>query len=46
MKRVIGYGLFWASGGMVTAMLLENLFIQILLVILFILIGYRLYCFR
>lgn len=43
MKRVIGFGLFWVSGGMVINMLIDNLFIKILIVLLCILIGYRLY---
>ncbi len=46
MKRVIGFGLFWASGGMVVNMLLDKLFVQVLIAILCVLIGYRLYCFR
>lgn len=46
MKRVIGFGLFWAAGGMVVNMLLDGQFVQILSVILCVLIGYRLYCFR
>lgn len=44
MRRVIGFGLFWVAGGMVINMLIDSLFAQILVVLLCILIGYRLYC--
>ncbi len=46
MKRVIGYGLFWAAGGMVLNMLLDSMFIQVLIAIFLVLLGYRLYCFK
>lgn len=44
MKRVAGFALFWIAVGMVIDMLLPNLFVQILCAVLFILIGYELYC--
>lgn len=43
MKRVTGFVLFWIAVGMVVNMLLPNLFVQILIIILCILIGYELY---
>lgn len=43
MKRAIGYGCFWAAGGFVIDMMLNNLFVQILCAVLCVLIGYRLY---
>lgn len=43
MKRVVGFVLFWIAAGMVINMLLPNLFVQILFILLFILIGYELY---
>jgi hypothetical protein len=44
MKRIIGFALFWVAAGMVINMLLDSLFIQILIIILLILVGYKLYC--
>ncbi len=44
MRRVVGFGLFWFSGGMVFNMLLPNLFVEILCAALFVLAAYELFC--
>lgn len=46
MKRIIGFGMFWMSGGMIINMLLDGQFVQILTATLCLLVGYRLYCFK
>lgn len=44
MKRIIGFALFWVAVGMVINMLLDSLFVQILIIILLVLAGWKLYC--
>ncbi len=44
MRRVIGFALFFMAVGMVIMMLLPNLFVEILFVIVFLLLGYNFFC--
>ena len=44
MKRVLGFALFWMALGMFFMMLLPNLVCGVILTVLFLIIGYRLFC--
>ncbi len=44
MRKVIGFALFFIAIGMVLMMFLQNLFVGILLVIAFLLLGYNFFC--
>lgn len=44
MKRVFGFALFWMALGMFLMMLLPNLVCGVILTVLFLIIGYRLFC--
>lgn len=44
MKKVIGFILFWIAVGMVLGLLIKNAFILFLLIALFLVIGYHLFC--
>jgi len=43
MKRVIGYTLFWIAVGMLLKLFIRSVFIELLLIFLFLLIGYNLF---
>ena len=45
MRRVIGFALFFIAVGMVTMMLLQNVFVGVLIVFLFLLLGYNFFCY-
>ncbi len=44
MKRLIGFTLFWIAVGMLLMLLIHNIFIGILLIAVFLLAGYNLFC--
>ena len=44
MKKVCGFALFWMAVGMFIMMLLPNLASGVILIILFLGAGYRLFC--
>ena len=44
MRRVIGFALFFVAVGMVLMMILPNLFVEILFVMAFLLLGYNFFC--
>ena len=44
MKKVCGFALFWIAIGMFIMMLLPNLVIGVILIIVFLVAGYRLFC--
>lgn len=44
MRRVIGFALFFVAMGMVIMMLLPNIFVGVVLVIIFLLLGYNMFC--
>ena len=43
MKRLVGYTLFWIAAGMAFALFIESIFIQIVIIMLLMLIGYNLF---
>ena len=45
MKRVLGFALFWMALGMFIMMLLPNLVWGVILTVLFLVVGYRLFCY-
>lgn len=44
MKRVIGFAVFFIAVGMVVAMLLSNTFVDVLIIMICLLLGYNLFC--
>jgi len=45
VKRVFGFALFFVAIGMVVELLIPDIFVEILLIFLFLLLGYNLfYC--
>lgn len=44
MRRVLGFALFWMALGMFIMMLLPNLVWGVILTVLFLVVGYRLFC--
>ncbi|HIZ06538.1 MAG TPA: hypothetical protein IAA08_01225 [Candidatus Eubacterium avistercoris] len=44
MKEMIGFILFWVAAGMILMMLMPNIFVGIIIIALFLIIGYNLYC--
>ena len=44
MKRVIGFAVFFIAVGLVLAMVLPNTFVEVLIVLLCLLLGYNLFC--
>ncbi len=44
MKKVCGFALFWTAIGMFIMMLLSNLVWGVILTIIFLVAGYRLFC--
>ncbi|GFI50020.1 hypothetical protein AALB51_24205 [Lachnospiraceae bacterium 62-26] len=43
MKRVAGFALFCIAAGMVIALVLPNMFVEVLCILLCLLIGYNLF---
>ncbi|HJC75630.1 MAG TPA: hypothetical protein H9697_11945 [Candidatus Mediterraneibacter faecavium] len=44
MKKVCGFALFWTAIGMFIMMLLPNLVWGVILSVIFLVLGYRLFC--
>lgn len=44
MKRVVGFISLWVAVGMSLMLLISNRFVGVLLIIFFVLVGYRLFC--
>lgn len=44
MKRVVGFAIFWIAVGIVLALILPNLFVQVMCILLCLLIAYNLFC--
>lgn len=44
MKRMIGFILFWISIGMILGLFIEAEWIQIILILLLLILGYNLFC--
>ncbi len=44
MRRVFGFAMFFIAIGMIIMMFLPNLFVGILFVIAFLLLGYNFFC--
>ncbi|MEE1314408.1 MAG: hypothetical protein UHS49_01395 [Faecalimonas sp.] len=44
MRRVIGFALFFVAVGMLLVMILPNLFVEILIIIVLLLLGYNFFC--
>lgn len=44
MKRVGGFALFCVALGILVSFMLPNLFVEVLIIILCILVGYSLFC--
>ncbi len=44
MKRVLGFAVFFIAVGLVLAMVLPSTFVEVLIVLLCLLVGYNLFC--
>ncbi len=44
MCRMIGFVMFWVAVGMLVSIFIENLFINICLVLLFLILGFNFFC--
>ena len=44
MKRVMGFAIFFIAVGMVLAMLLPSTFVEVLVILKCMLLGYNLFC--
>ena len=44
MKRVMGFAIFFIAVGMVIAMLLPSTFVEVLIILICLLLGYNLFC--
>ncbi|MCI5480050.1 MAG: hypothetical protein MR416_02520 [Lachnospiraceae bacterium] len=44
MKRVIGFILFWIAVGMLLMLLLPNILIRLIVMVIFLVLGYQLFC--
>lgn len=44
MKRVLGFALFMIAAGMLLAMILPNLFVEVCVVLLCLVLAYCLFC--
>ncbi|MCU6746644.1 MULTISPECIES: hypothetical protein [Lachnospiraceae] len=44
MKRVIGFALFWMALGMFLMLLLSNMVWGVILILVFLILGYKLFC--
>ncbi len=42
--KIIGFALFWISFGMLLMLLIGNTFVGVLLIIIFMIIGFNLFC--
>ena len=45
MRKVIGFAMFFIAIGMILVLILPNLFVETLLIILFLLLGYNCFCY-
>lgn len=44
MKRVIGFAVFFVAVGMILGMILPSTFVEVLIVLICLLLGYNLFC--
>lgn len=44
MRRVIGFAIFFIAVGMIVAMFLPSTFVEVLMILIFLLLGYNLFC--
>ena len=44
MRRIIGFAVFFAAVGMIIALILPNTFTEIIITLIFLLLGYNLFC--
>ena len=44
MKRIIGFAVFFVAIGMVIGMMLPNAFVEVLIIMICLLLGYNLFC--
>lgn len=44
MRKVIGFAMFFIAIGMMLMMMLPNIFVGVLLIIAFLLLGYNFFC--
>lgn len=44
MKRVFGFAIFFIALGIIIGMMLPNMFIEVLIVLICLLLGYNLFC--
>lgn len=44
MKRLIGFALFFIAIGIILGMIIKNVFIEVTIIILCLLMGYHLFC--
>jgi len=44
MKRLIGFIMFWVAAGMLLVFLLPNMFLEIVVIAVFLILGYHLFC--
>lgn len=44
MKRVVGFACFCMACGMIVVLILPNTFIEILIILALLLVGYNLFC--
>ncbi len=44
MKRVLGFAIFFVAIGIIASMMLKNTFIEVLIVMICLLLGYNLFC--
>ena len=44
MKRICGFAMFFLAVGILVGMMLKNTFIEVLVVMLCLLLGYNLFC--
>ena len=44
MKRICGFAMFFLAVGILVGMMLKNTFVEVLIVMLCLLLGYNLFC--
>lgn len=44
MKRVIGFAVFFVAVGMIIGMFMPNVFTEIMIILICLLLGYNLFC--
>jgi hypothetical protein len=44
MKRVLGFAIFFIAVGMVISMVLPSAFVEVLIILICLLLGYNLFC--